>query len=407
MAGERAETMIQRLVLAATLVGAAAATPALAGQSARVSNDSLILTVLGDDGPEDISVVQTAGGSSYTITDSTGILAGTGCEQVDRNTVSCRFPTAVIDVNGFAGDDRITVDIAEPGRVNPPLVARIRGGLGNDVMTGGPQQDVFLQTLGFAGSEVDADTMYGMGGYNVLDYQDSTPRRTDLTVRLPDPGTISVGNGEAGENDTLAGIQAVLSGYGNDRLQGNSEKNSLIGNDGNDYIYNVDGKSWDNTDCARQGAGDADRGDRAVVDNGENVQPECERVIKDSTMPSELDPLGKVMADAVAGATSKVTRAKLLKARYLKLPFAAPIAGRLRGELFLPIAKPSAAARVLAGKVSTTFAAPGSAAVKVRLSARGRKLLRRSPRNVRATLRVTFVPLRGTTEVRSRAFRIR
>lgn len=400
--------MVQRLMLATTLVAAIAATPALAGQSARVSNDSLFLTVLGDDGPEDISVVQTAGSASYTITDSTGILAGTGCDQVDPNTVSCRFPTAVIDVAGLAGDDRITIDIAEPGRINPPLITRIRGGLGNDVMTGGLQQDIFLQTLGSAGSEVDADTMYGMGGYNVLDYEDSTPRRTDLTVRLPEPGTISVGNGEAGENDTLSSIQTVLSGYGNDRLQGNSEKNSLIGNDGDDYIYNVDGKSWDNTDCARQGSGDPSSGDRAVVDTGENVQPGCERVIKDSTMPSELDPPSKVVADAIARATRNVTRVKLLKDRYLKLPFAAPMAGRLRGELFVPITvKPSAAARVLAGKVSTTFAAPATAAVKVRLSARGRRLLRRSPKNVRATLRVTFVPVRGTTEVRSRAFRIR
>ena len=195
--------MVRRSAFVALLLVAVAAAPASAGQSARVSNDGLFLEVYGDSGAEDLIVRQTAGSGSYTITDSTGILAGTRCNQVNATTVSCPFPTAVITVEALGGNDRVTVDIADPGRWNPPITARIRGDLGNDVLTGGAQSDVFLQTLGHSGSDVDADRMDGKGGYNILDYQDSTPRLTNLTVRLPNPGKSTVGNGEAGENDTL------------------------------------------------------------------------------------------------------------------------------------------------------------------------------------------------------------
>lgn len=395
--------MVRRSAFTAVLLAAVAAAPATAGQSARVSNDRIFLEVYGDSSAEDITVRQTAGSDSYTIIDSTGILAGTGCSQVDPTTVACAFPTAVINVEASGGDDRVTVEIAEPGRTNPPVTARIRGGLGNDVLTGGAQSDVFLQTLGYSGSDVDADQMDGKGGYNILDYQDSTPRRTNLTVRLPDPGKSTVGNGEPGENDTLTDVQAVLGGQGDDRLAGSSEKNVLLGNGGNDYIYAVDGKTWDHVNC---GEGP---GDRAVVDTGEHVQSQvgCESVVKDSAMSSELDPPLKALTAAIVGATRRVTRVKLLKDRYLELPFAAPVAGRLRGELFVPITVKPGARRVLAGSVSTTFAAPATSAMKVRLSARGRTLLRGLRRGVGATLRLTFAPVKGSTQVRSRSFRIR
>ena len=195
----------------------------------------------------------------------------------------------------------------------------------------------------------------------------------------------------------------MLGGNGDDRIAGNSEKNVLLGYGGNDYLYAVDRKTWDYVNC---GEGP---GDRAVVDTGENVQTQvaCESIVKDSAMPSELDPPSKVLAAAIAGATRRVRRVRLLKDRYLKLPFSAPLAGRLGGKLFVPITVKPGARRVLAGTLSTTFAAPASTPLKVQLSARGRKLLRRLRGNIRATLRLSYDPVKGSTKARSRSFQIR
>jgi Ca2+-binding RTX toxin-like protein len=169
-------------------------------------------------------------------------------------------------LDGLDGDDSIT-DLSGKNT--------IRGGLGVDsINAGGDADDVdagdgkdFVRGGGGAGDVLrggagddeiddgdktgaaDADAVDGGPGVDRLDLtKRSAPLRVDLTA-----GT----GGEAGEGDTLAGLEIVLGGTKNDRLTGDGSANLLNGGAGRDTL---DGRAGDDTlvanfDIATCGAG--------------------------------------------------------------------------------------------------------------------------------------------------------
>jgi len=91
---------------------------------------------------------------------------------------------------------------------------RLNGGLGNDWLQGG------------AGN----DRLNGGGGFDTADYSLSSGK---VVVNLS--LTAAQNTGFAGL-DTLASIEGINAGEGNDRLTGNNLANTLWGNDGNDTL---------------------------------------------------------------------------------------------------------------------------------------------------------------------------
>ena len=134
-------------VTAASLAGTAAlATPAWAADTARVSFGNLIVA----GGPEDNSIRFSRSASGVvTVTDTkAAVNAGTGCVQVNTNTIRCSG-VENLNVNGRDGDDFINNDTGqESGLSIPGLPGTLNGGSGNDILFGSDGSDELLGGLG-------------------------------------------------------------------------------------------------------------------------------------------------------------------------------------------------------------------------------------------------------------------
>jgi Ca2+-binding RTX toxin-like protein len=145
------------------------------------------------------------------------------------------------------GDDEDTADYAErpsgvtvtldglPGSGNladgPPGirdtvdsdVENIRGGAGDDVLTGNAQANLLDGGLG-------DDDLHGLGGVDTVDY---SARSVELFVDLGGPAT----SGAADESDDVsADIENVIGGSANDVLVGSSVANLVQGRAGDDVL---------------------------------------------------------------------------------------------------------------------------------------------------------------------------
>ena len=110
-----------------------------------------------------------------------------------------------------AGDDAVSAGAGDDA---------IDGGPGNDSLRGGP----------------GADAMTGGDGADTATYDERGPSEP-LNVTLATPG----GDGAAGENDTLAGVENVLGGASNDVISGDDGPNMLVGGGGLDIIEGLAG----------------------------------------------------------------------------------------------------------------------------------------------------------------------
>lgn len=146
----------------------------------------------------------------------------------------------VTDVDAGAGDDNLI------------------GGGSRDSFFGGPGRDTLDGKAGFDSffdpSGVEADAVLGGDG---LDYFFYVGRTNPVTVDLVNPSRPS---GEAGENDSLSGIEQAHGGSGadvmragagavvfagrggNDQLFGSFGRDVLYGDSGNDRLYGSHGK---------------------------------------------------------------------------------------------------------------------------------------------------------------------
>ena len=94
----------------------------------------------------------------------------------------------------------------------------INAGTGNDTLVGGRENDTF----------------HGAGGTDNVAYVGisaaSISRTAPVTARLPFGTTPTTGNGQSGENDSIAAdVEDLTGGNGDDTLQGNSGPNTIAG----------------------------------------------------------------------------------------------------------------------------------------------------------------------------------
>lgn len=132
-------TRIRRAVAAAALTAAgltgtvALATPASAADTVKVSFGNLILA----GGPEDNSLQFNPMGNLIEVRElnSTTMIAGPGCAQIDPRVVHCR---GVQNINANAGGGNDVLD----NKTTLPSV--LNGGAGGDLLIGGPRNDQLI-----------------------------------------------------------------------------------------------------------------------------------------------------------------------------------------------------------------------------------------------------------------------
>jgi Ca2+-binding RTX toxin-like protein len=238
------------------------------------------LSVAGDAGANTITLALS--GPTVTVTDPSGMTAGSGCGQVDATTASCPVPDLSFVDSGEGGD------VVTATGLNPDVDAgagddvvtstgNIAGGEGNDtlnggsLMDGGPGDD---HLNGAAAGEtllggLGTDTLQGGDGNDTLDGDEQeTPgtvgpdvidggpgtdaldwgsRPMAVTLNLADPGP----DGAAGENDQIAGIESVLTGSGADTIVGTDGPETFDPGGGKDRVSAAGGD-----DRAESSAGD-------------------------------------------------------------------------------------------------------------------------------------------------------
>lgn len=198
-------------------------------------------------------LVVTTSGDSLSFDDAGAtVTAGPGCDQAGPHGARC-FPRGggifgellmadgddavrlvqepgagvVMTVAGGDGDDTLRAGSRGAFLRGGPGADTLVGGAGNDALQGGEGGDALLGgdgddtlTPDGDGAPAAADVTDGGPGSDTIDYRE---RRTAVDVDLARPG----GNGAAGENDEIRGVENVNSGSGSDRLLGNDDANRL------------------------------------------------------------------------------------------------------------------------------------------------------------------------------------
>jgi Ca2+-binding RTX toxin-like protein len=258
-----------------------------------------------------VTVGLSSDGSRITITDTgrsggrTLTLRSDGSCTVSRATGSC--PAAGVSSIAIS-----TTDQNDTIAQNTSIPSRLMGGNDNDKLTGGPGDDVLI-------GEGGADTLTGGDGRDSADY---SARTAPVTVNLDGQAN----DGEAGENDNVAGdVEILAGGSGDDALAGNDADNVLLGNGGNDILGGgagndqLDGGAGDDTLAGGAGADSLTGGDgvdtasyaespsgvRVVLDgkpgdgaSGENDSVDTENVVGS---PSDDTIIGNAGPNALAG----------------------------------------------------------------------------------------------------------
>ena len=168
--------------------------------------------------------------------------------------------------DGSPGEgDRIATDVED-----------LRGGSGNDALTGDGQDNVLDGGPG-------ADVMLGGGGTDAVDYSSR-----GAAVRV-DLGGSPGDDGQAGEGDTVgADVEGVYGGEGDDTLIGNGADGFLDGSDGNDTLTDPGGSDdlfgddgddvIDGTDGVQDVISCGDGNDQVWRDRIDLVDTGCEQV---------------------------------------------------------------------------------------------------------------------------------
>jgi Ca2+-binding RTX toxin-like protein len=116
------------------------------------------------------------------------------------------------------------------------------GGPGNDVMNGGDGNDTFVEAAEFQGNDI----MNGGAGSDLIDYSGRTLAMT-ISLCVGAPGCVAgacgcaANDGEEGETDTLANIENVSTGSGNDTITGSVADNTITAGAGNDVVNGLAG----------------------------------------------------------------------------------------------------------------------------------------------------------------------
>ena len=212
-------------------------------------------------GTESIDATLTFGGSSAEMPE---VVA-------ERDTVRCVPALDSVEFRSVQVDelDEVDGDCGVPLSVFTADAVVVRGTEGPDGLNGH-----FFPTK-----------LYGLGGDDRLSGTGTPANRMDGGAgndTIESGGLLLGGDGDdrlssAIANDIAvrqsggAGNDLLLGRYGNDRLVGGPGRDRISGGSGNDYLNARDGER----DSVRCGDG---RADRAVVDRGDSVARDCERV---------------------------------------------------------------------------------------------------------------------------------
>jgi hypothetical protein len=244
-------------MLCAALAGPAQAATVDVRPPAR-AGDGDEVTVIAAPGERNDLFLTHPDGTTIDVTDSGAPLSpGAHCASLSANSVRCSarpHPSLrqlfAARVSTGDGNDRIVVRQEASGL---SVVLRANAGPGDDTilsanelddLNGGGGSDVIR---GGDGGDViaDGDTR-GAVGPDVLDGGPGSPfntvtyagRTAPVFVDLRRPG----GQGERGENDTVAGMLYAVGGGGNDSLRGNDGENLLTGGPGRDRLSGLGGR---------------------------------------------------------------------------------------------------------------------------------------------------------------------
>ena len=262
---------------------------------------------------------------------------------------------------GEAGDDHL---------VSGPLDEELYGGAGNDVLEGGEGSD---RLSGDAGTDrMDG----GPGAFDSVEYGN---RRTGVRVDLPG-GTA----GMPGEADTIANVEAAITGSGDDVLIGDDSDNELISGRGRDRI---DARGGDDQITTGQRARSISCGsgrDSARTTGAETViGPDCELAAGVDLVPAPAQPV--LRAGAAIVSVRVVERRRTRGTVVLTAGPGGPVLG--------------------SGDAARAFRRSALARVRVPLTPEGREYLRR-PRGklltVTARLRDADGPLTDRWTIRLR-----
>ena len=230
-------------------------------------------------------------GSTAEVNDAgANITPGQGCVSVNAKKATCSLQSAtakILLVSATLLDGNDTSDLTGAD-------GDVDGGTGNDTLRGGPTRDILRggggndDLRGGAGADTlsDGDTTGAankddIDGGTDVDFVDYSARTAPVIVDLAS----GPGDGEAGENENLKGIENVTGGSANDSIRGDENPNVLqgfIGDDtadgrgGNDYLGGSAGKD---TLIGAAGVDDLESGDGDDTLRLDNPAGEYDRLI--------------------------------------------------------------------------------------------------------------------------------
>jgi hypothetical protein len=188
-------------------------------------------------------------GPKATIDDpgASAITVQQGCTQVTPTRATCDLQSSTDDIQEIVADLGDGADTFAVTAGTTFVGSVVKGGPGNDVLNGGPYSDNLdggggIDTLhggdgqdfltdGDVTGAADGDVIDGGAGESdFLSYSERTaPVSVDLALGTPAAG-------EAGEGDTVTGVEGVDGGKSDDTLRGNEASNGLSGAEGNDTL---------------------------------------------------------------------------------------------------------------------------------------------------------------------------
>jgi Ca2+-binding RTX toxin-like protein len=287
----------------------------------------------------------------------------------------------VADYSDHAGAVALTLDGAandgSPGEGDRIAtdVEDLRGGAGNDALTGDGQDNVLDGGPG-------ADVMIGGGGTDAVDYSSR-----GAAVRV-DLGGSPGDDGQAGEGDTVgADVEGIYGGAGDDTLVGNGADGFLDGGDGNDALTDPGGSDdlfgddgddvIDGTDGVQDVISCGDGDDQVWRDRIDLIDTGCEHVAigpRGATPDTPRPPQGVVRVSVrVPSRPLPVVPAR-----------PAPAADKTAPTAHLTIVKGARLAKLLAHGIDVDVLCSEVCRIDARLVARGATARTLKGRGVRA-----------------------
>lgn len=297
-------------------------------------------------------------------------------------------PFLFATVNGGAGADRLSADGER---------ATLMGDSGDDTLTGraadgGPGDDRILGTNGDDGPLIGgpgADTITGDGGEDTASYEDRAgPVRVTLDA-IADDGAdgerddvrtenvtggkgddVLIGGGAANRLNAGAGENELRGAGGRDRLLGGPDRDTLDGGPGDDTILSSVGarRATDDVIC---GAGD----DEAQVTRADRVADDCEHVYYGGTPVPRLTIAGPARVRARGGVLRLSVSAQPAESGFHPAPGSElPPGPQIRATATLRALR-GRPRGVLGRATLAPFAAPATAPLALRLTARARREL--------------------------------